>query len=74
MLILAKTLKTRKGFFYLLCRKSHSGKHPGHYNAFSENHRHMVAIHHMYYNFWRVHQTLRVTPQWRLASRITFGQ
>ena len=33
-------------------------------NAFSkkfENHRHMVAIYHEYYDF-RVHQTLRVTP------------
>lgn len=34
-------------------------------NGFSkkiENHRHMVALHYMYYNFGRVHQTLRVTP------------
>ena len=34
-------------------------------NAFSkkfENHCHMVAIYHSYYNFCRVHQTLRVTP------------
>lgn len=34
-------------------------------NAFSkkfENHTHMVAIYHAYYNFCRVHQTLRVTP------------
>src|SRR5580704_479272 len=34
-------------------------------NAFSkkiENHAHMIAIWHMYYNFARVHQTLRVTP------------
>jgi hypothetical protein len=34
-------------------------------NAFSnkfENHCHMVAIYHAYYNFSRVHQTLRVTP------------
>jgi IS1 family transposase len=34
-------------------------------NAFSkklENHRHMVAIYFAYYNFCRVHQTLRVTP------------
>lgn len=34
-------------------------------NAFSkkiENHRHAVALHYMYYNFARVHQTLRVTP------------
>jgi len=27
-----------------------------------ENHRHMVAIYFAYYNFCRVHQTLRVTP------------
>jgi hypothetical protein len=34
-------------------------------NAFSkklENHAAMVAIYFMYYNFGRVHQTLRVTP------------
>jgi len=34
-------------------------------NAFSkkvENHAHAVALHFMYYNFVRVHQTLRVTP------------
>lgn len=34
-------------------------------NAFSkkvENHEHMLAIYFAYYNFWRVHTTLRVTP------------
>jgi hypothetical protein len=34
-------------------------------NAFSkklENHEHSVALHFMYYNFCRIHQTLRVTP------------
>jgi len=34
-------------------------------NGFSkkiENHCHMVALHYMYYNFCRVHLTLRVTP------------
>ena len=34
-------------------------------NAFSkkfENHCHMVAIYHTYYNCCRVHQTLRITP------------
>ena len=34
-------------------------------NGFSkkvDNHRHMVALHYMHYNFCRVHQTLRVTP------------
>ena len=27
-----------------------------------DNHRHAVALHYMYYNFCKVHQTLRVTP------------
>jgi hypothetical protein len=27
-----------------------------------ENHIHMLAIFHMWYNFARIHQTLRVTP------------
>jgi hypothetical protein len=27
-----------------------------------ENHEHMLAIYFRYYNFCRVHQTLRVTP------------
>jgi len=34
-------------------------------NAFSkkiENHEAAVALHYMYYNFARIHQTLRVTP------------
>lgn len=34
-------------------------------NAFSkkvENHMHAVALHHMYYNFVRIHKSLRVTP------------
>lgn len=34
-------------------------------NAFSkkvENHAHAVALHMMFYNFGRVHKTLRVTP------------
>jgi len=34
-------------------------------NAFSkkiENHKHMIAIYAMHYNFCRIHQTLRVTP------------
>ncbi len=26
------------------------------------NHEHAVAIHYMYYNFARIHQSLRVTP------------
>ena len=34
-------------------------------NAFSkklENHAHMIVLWHTWYNFGRVHQTLRVTP------------
>ena len=34
-------------------------------NGFSkkvENHEHMVALHYMYYNFARIHQSLRMTP------------
>jgi IS1 family transposase len=34
-------------------------------NGFSkkvENHEHMLAVHYMFYNFGRIHQTLRVTP------------
>lgn len=34
-------------------------------NGFSkkvENHEHMLALHYMYYNFSRIHQTLRCTP------------
>jgi hypothetical protein len=34
-------------------------------NGFSKkvgNHRHSVALHYMFYNFCRVHQTLRCTP------------
>lgn len=41
-------------------------------NAFSkkvENHMQSVALHFMYYNFVRIHQTLRVTPA--MAARVT---
>jgi hypothetical protein len=34
-------------------------------NAFSkkvENHEHMLALFFMYYNFCRIHQSLRITP------------
>ena len=34
-------------------------------NAFSkklENHAAAISLHYMHYNFYRVHQTLRVTP------------
>jgi len=27
-----------------------------------ENHAHAIALHFMYYNFWRIHKMLRVTP------------
>jgi hypothetical protein len=41
-------------------------------NAFSkkaENHAHAFALHAMYYNFVRIHQTLRVTPA--MAAKVT---
>lgn len=41
-------------------------------NAFSkkvENHAHSVALHFMFYNFCRIHQTLRVTPA--MAAGVT---
>lgn len=41
-------------------------------NAFSkklENHEHAIALHFMYYNFCRKHQTLRTTPA--VAARVT---
>jgi IS1 family transposase len=41
-------------------------------NAFSkklENHAHSVALHQMFYNFARIHQTLRVTPA--MAAGVT---
>lgn len=41
-------------------------------NAFSkkaENHAHAVAIHFMWYNFAKIHQTLRVTPA--IEARVT---
>jgi hypothetical protein len=41
-------------------------------NAFSkkvENHIHAVALHMMYYNFVRIHQTLRTTPA--MAAGVT---
>ena len=34
-------------------------------NGFSkkvENHAAAIALHFMYYNFWRIHQSLRITP------------
>lgn len=41
-------------------------------NAFSkkvENHAHAVALHFMYYNFGRIHKTLRITPA--MAAGVT---
>jgi hypothetical protein len=41
-------------------------------NAFSkkiDNHRHSIAVHFMYYNFVRIHQTLRTTPA--MAAGVT---
>jgi hypothetical protein len=41
-------------------------------NAFSkklENHAYAVALHQMFYNFTRIHQTLRVTPA--MAAGVT---
>jgi hypothetical protein len=44
-------------------------------NGFSkkvENHAHAIALHFMYYNFGRIHKTLRVTPamQAGIADRV----
>lgn len=41
-------------------------------NAFSkklENHCHAIALHFVYYNFCKVHKTLRVTPA--MESKLT---
>jgi len=41
-------------------------------NAFSkkvENHEHQLALHFMYYNFARIHQSLRITPA--MAAGVT---
>ena len=41
-------------------------------NAFSkklENHAHAMSLHFMYYNFVRIHKTLRMTP--RMATGVT---
>jgi hypothetical protein len=45
-------------------------------NGFSkkvENHIAAVSLHFMYYNFVRLHQTLRVTPAMAAALPIAFG-
>ncbi len=38
-----------------------------------ENHAAAVALWFMYYNFCRVHQTLRVTPAMEAVLQTTFG-
>ena len=41
-------------------------------NGFSkkvENHEHAIALHFMYYNFVRIHKTLRVSPA--MAANVT---
>lgn len=46
-------------------------------NAFSkkvENHAAAVALHYMYYNLCRIHQTLRVTPTMEAEYQIMFGR
>jgi len=46
-------------------------------NAFSkkaENHAHMVSLHMMYYNFVRIHQTLRCTPAMAAGVSMTLWE
>ncbi len=46
-------------------------------NAFSkkvENHFYALAIYFMHYNYVRIHQTLRVTRPWPLASHKSSGR
>jgi hypothetical protein len=38
-----------------------------------ENHAASIAVHHMHYNFCRLHQTSESRLRWHLASPITFG-
>jgi hypothetical protein len=50
----------------------HDRRFPRLTNAFSkkaENHAHSVALNFMYYNFVRIHQTLRCTPA--MAAGVT---
>ena len=45
-------------------------------NGFSkkiEMHAHAVALHFAYYNFCKIHQTLRVTLRWRLPDDSSVG-
>jgi len=46
-------------------------------NAFSkkvENHAHAVALHMLYYNFVRIHKTLKVTPAMAAGVLTSFGK
>jgi len=46
-------------------------------NAFSkkiENHAFHLALHYMYYNFVRIHKTLRMTPAMKAGVTIIFGR
>jgi hypothetical protein len=38
-----------------------------------ENHEHAVAIQYMHYNFTRIHKSLRIRQQWKLALPTMFG-
>jgi len=45
-------------------------------NGFSkkvENHCYAVALHYMFYNFCRIHKTLRLRPRCNQALATTFG-
>lgn len=55
-----------------LTMRMHIRRFPCLTNGFSknvENHAHAVALHFMFYNFCRIHQTLRVTPA--MAAGVT---
>jgi cell fate regulator YaaT (PSP1 superfamily) len=52
--------------------RMHSRRYTRLTNAFSkkiENHKHAMALHFLYYNFVRVHQTLKVSPA--MAAGVT---
>jgi hypothetical protein len=45
-----------------IVRTTGAAKHTVPFSKKIKNHGHAVALHFMYYNFVRVHKTLRVTP------------